>query len=255
MATDASANDENTLTLTSKILLRHAANKSKAKSWLTASLGATSSPEAEENKRTALPVDPSTSSSSQQIDQDLANLRYDDENSGIGSVRTANDNDDFMSTNRQLSSANDALRRRLLSTDAYKKYANTRTQTQGQARTGPGTSTSRLSTKKSFGDDDDEEEEIKGKGRSSSASSQKIQQRQKSKKNAAVTGNEDGGGSVTVQSTPSTTTGHIASAAQLSDETKVVSTSRKRPGSYLDQVLSKRQQKSNKRTKSEGNNG
>lgn len=128
--------------LANKIFLNRASVRNKAKSWLDVSSG--------------LPNEQASSSlsktSQETAENDLSTLRASDELSGIG-VATRGGEDD--PSNRQLMSANDALRRKLLSRDAYKRYS---------VGKKPGTDASRpVTQKRELEEDDDYEEESKGR--------------------------------------------------------------------------------------------
>lgn len=200
--------------LASKILLRHAVNKSKAKSWLIASLGS-------EEKSTSDGLE--AAPQPQDSDGILRDVKYDDENAGIGSVKNSAGADDI--SNRQLMSANEALRRKLMSKDAYKKYSQGKKNGTTDLKTG----------RRRAEDNSDDDQEVKGR---SNLGSRKQQ-------NGNTTTHSD-----TV--TPSSMIDKTEMPAQTN--TPAVTKTRKRPGSYLDQVLAKRQQKDNKKPKRQEKN-
>lgn len=128
--------------LANKIFLNRASVRNKAKSWLNAS-----SESGNEQASTSL-----SKTSQETVENDLSTIRASDELSGIG-VATKKGGDD--PSNRQLMSANDALRRKLLSRDAYKRYS---------AGKKPGADAPRpVPKKRELEEDDDYEEESKGK--------------------------------------------------------------------------------------------
>ncbi|KAJ9664585.1 hypothetical protein H2198_000236 [Neophaeococcomyces mojaviensis] len=198
--------------LTSQILLRHATSRSKAKSWLAASLGA------EEGINLS-----SAASSALKPDEDLALLQGDDENAGVGVVKKAGESDDL--SHRQLLSANEALRKRLLSKDAYKKY----TQESKNGMHAPKPMPSKVTKNM---EDDDGEEESKGRPNRASRASQK-----------KVVSDERG----TVETTENATT---STASNINPPFK----GKKRPGSYLDQVLAEREKKSRRKANAKAEN-
>ena len=186
--------------LASKILLMRAGNQSKAKSWLSASL----------------PVDENKSLESQDPVDDLTGV-VDDDNAGIGAPRKDIKDDDF--SNRQLLSANDALRKKLLSKDAYSRFKEGRK---------VGLEASKPMPRKVIRDVDDESEE-EGKGRLGKGL--KTKQKMAASVEAEVS--------------------EVSSPAVNAPATSIPS-KKKRPASYLDQLLAER---SKKKSKSKVENG
>jgi len=191
---------------TSKILLKHAASKSKAKSWLAASLG----PEEEQDAVNG-------ASSTHRTDEDFTLTQGEDENAGVGVVKNTGESDNLL--DRQLLSANEALRKRLLSRDAYKNYKQGRKNELVASKPMP----SKVRRK---AEDDDSEEE--GKGRS-----------------GRVSGVVQHKNTETTEDTP----------LRKSSTEDIPSKGKKRPGSYLDQVLAEREKKSRKKVKANAESG
>jgi len=189
----------------SKILLMRAGNKSRAQSWLKASLG----DETEETNGTV----PSTRESTNDI---FADLKANEEYSGIGVPRKQAGSDDL--SDRQVLSANDALRKKLLSKDAYQRYRQGSTNRLDASKPMP-------KTEKRKVDDDSGDEE---KGRSLIA---------RSKLPKGEGANDMGSGK---------TTAHLPDAPL-----GLPHKSKKRPGSYLDQLLAERGKKKKSKSKSE----
>ena len=188
----------------SKILLMQAERKSKIRSWLSSS--------SDENGREAK----QTGSDADAIDK-ISTFRADDENAGLGSrVKTTGEDD---GSNRQLSSANDALCKKLLGRHAYKRY-------QDDERSGV---KSMKPVRQVQADDpsDDEVAEIKGHSK------------------------------FNVQQPPSVAKDNLStrSVVEGSMSTSVSQPlSKKRPGRYLDQLLADRGRKKKQKaaTKAEG---
>ncbi|KAK5087701.1 hypothetical protein LTR70_006970 [Exophiala xenobiotica] len=182
----------------SKILLMRAGNKSRAQSWLKASLGE----ETEEQTDTA-------TSATESTNDVFADLKANEEYSGIGLPKKQIGDDDL--GNRQLLTANDALRKKLLSKEAYQRYQQGSPNRLDASKPMPKTEKRRM-------DDDSGDEE---KGRSLVA-------RPKFSKVEGANDTEYGG------------------APQV-----LPSKSRKRPGSYLDQLLAERGKKKKSKSQSE----
>lgn len=176
--------------LSSKLSLARAGKKSKIHSWISSSL-----PQDQE-------------STVENAEDTPTALQGDDENSGLGAPQAATGEDDPL--NRQLQSSNEALRRKLLSKEAYKRY-------QQEAKTQPGVSKPRPRRAESKAEDDSDEET---KGRSA----------------------RKGNGAQTVQvaegKSPSEGPSKSLDAAPISS-----SSTKKRPASYLDQLLAERGKK------------
>lgn len=190
----ADGNDDDALI--NKILLNRAGNQSKAKSWLAA----------------ALPEEAQDDQSQTDKDEDLTEVRGDDDLSGIGAPKSNVEDDDIL--NRQLLSANDALRRKLLSKEAYGKYQSSR-------KVRPNTAMAKSAVSKRTADSESEEE---GKGRS----------RNNNQVKRTVEVSDTEANDLQRQGVSATTA------------TTVPSRGKKRPGSYLDQLLAERGKKKRK---------
>ncbi|KAK5074936.1 hypothetical protein LTR64_001141 [Lithohypha guttulata] len=187
----ADGNDDDALI--NKILLNRAGNQSKAKSWLAA----------------ALPEEAQDDQSQTDKDEDLTEVRGDDDLSGVGAPKSNVEDDDIL--NRQLLSANDALRRKLLSKEAYGKYQSSR-------KVRPNTAMAKSAVSKRTADSESEEE---GKGRS----------RNNNQVKRTVEVSDTEANDLQRQGVSATT---------------VPSRGKKRPGSYLDQLLAERGKKKSK---------
>lgn len=191
--------------LANKIFLNRAATRSKAKSWLSVSSGGEAEGTASFPSR----------SDDQVADDDLSTIQISDELSGVGMVSKAGQDDP---SNRQLMSANEALRRKLLSKDAYKKY--------NDGKRG-GLDASRPGSRKKEAVEDYEEEEAKGKS---------IRQTQ-----PPIASNDDGSDQNTAE-------------ASVATVLKPVPRSKKRPSTYLDELLAGRRSKQQKKAKRSDSN-
>lgn len=136
-----------------KLLLRYGERRSKAKAWLTAALGSDPADGDRHSDNNDLVNTPGPVKD----DEITPEIYVSDELSGIGVVKKPSSGDDSLN-DRQLSSANEALRRRLLGKDGLKRYADR--QKQGSASSKPATT----STKRRKNESDDEDE-VEGKGR------------------------------------------------------------------------------------------
>lgn len=183
--------------LTNKIFLNRANIRSKAKSWLKGSTG-------EETEATSTSQ---SKTNDEAVDDEITAIVVGDELSGIGVPSKAGNDDP---SNRQLMSANDALRRKLLSKDAYKKYS------EGKAN---GAEKSRPRSQKV----DLEDEPQEGKGRS-------LRQGELSPQTTSTGAVDDN------KAAPFTAS-------------KPIPKNKKRPSSYLDQLLADRQNKQQKKAK------
>lgn len=193
--------------LASKIFLNRANVRSKAKSWLNTSSGGT-------EDRSAVS---SSGGSNQDIaENDLSTLRASDELSGVGLAPKAGEDDPL---NRQLMSANDALRRKLLSKEAYKRYGDNKERGADQSRT--------TIKRKQMVEDDYEEEEGKGK----------------SVRHVVRNPSEN-------QDSHDNDEGVVQPPIQIQTSSK----NRKRPSSYLDQLLADRRGKQQKKVKKSDSN-
>lgn len=197
---------------TSKILLKYAASRSKAKSWLVASLG----PEEEQDAENA-------ASSTHRTNENFTLTQGEDENAGVGVVKKAGESDNL--SDRQLLSVNEALRKRLLSRDAYKNYK------QGSKNELIASKPMPSKLRRKVEDEDSEEE---GKGRSGRVNGV-VQE-------AVPYEHENAEGA---ENTPLT----------RSSTKKPPSKGKKRPVSYLDQVLAEREEKSRKKMKANAGSG
>lgn len=184
--------------LTSKIFLNRANVRSKAKSWLKAST--------EEGTKEVTST-PGSKSEKGTVDDDLTSIVVSDELSGIGVPSKAGNDDP---SNRQLMSANEVLRRKLLSKDAYKRYSEGRTN---------GAEASRPKAKKV--EVEDELREEKGKSSRKGESGPQV---------------PDAG---TI----------VETKADTAAPAKPASKNKKRPSSYLDELLAGRQSKQQKKAK------
>lgn len=189
----------------SKILLMRAGNKSRAQSWLKESLG----DETEDQNSTG-------SSATESTNDIFADLKANEECSGIGVPKKQAGDDDL--ENRRVLTANDTLRKKLLSKEAYRKYQQGSTNRLDASQPMPKTEKRRV--------DDDSGDE--GKGRSLVARS----------KFSKVEGANDMESGKTIV--------HLQGAPQV-----LPSKSKKRPGSYLDQLLAERGKKKTSQSKSE----
>lgn len=194
----------------SKILLMRAGNKSKAQSWLKASLG-------DDSER---PEDNLTSAT-EDTNNVFADLQGNEEIAGIGAPKKQTGDDDGM--DRKVLSANDALRKKLLSREAYQRY-----QQGGLSRLDASKPMPKVERSK-VEDDSDEEE----KGRSAIT---------KSKQSKAGRASDSGPGSGPGKITPQSEAVHQ----------NLPSKSKKRPGSYLDQLLAERGKKKKSKSESKG---
>lgn len=185
--------------LTNKIFLRRAGNRSKAKSWLNASIGA----EIEQTAASQL-----SRTSHEAVGSDINTIDASDELSGIGLAPKVEDDP----LNRQLMSANEALRKKLLSKEAYKRYSEGRN---------PNVAVTQSRSKKREHVEESDEEEEKGKS---------IQQ-------VALIPPQEGNGQA-----------DNSAGASLAPS-KVSSKGKKRPNSYLDQLLADRKGKQQKKAK------
>lgn len=191
--------------LANKIFLNRASVRNKAKSWLNASSGA----EVEQSSLSSL-----SKSNEDIVLDDLSTIRASDELSGVGIVSKSGDDDP---TNRQLMSANDALRRKLLSKQAYQRY------NEGKKH---GVDTARPAPRKRELDDEDYEEAGKGKSIRQLATKPSVK--------------DDG-------QEAEETAGTLPTVPKPSIKT------RKRPSSYLDQLLADRKGKQQKKAKKSDN--
>lgn len=192
--------------LANKIFLNRASVRNKAKSWLNASSGV-------ETEQTSSSTLPKTDQSP--VEDDLSTIRGSDELSGIGVVSKSAEDDP---TNRQLMSANEALRRKLLSKQAYERYSEVKKS---------GTDKPRAAHKRIELDEDDIEEEGKGKSI-----------RQTVMESAAE--DED-------QTNDRTESTIIKTPEALIKK-------KKRPSSYLDQLLADRKGRQQKKAKKSDSN-
>ena len=191
----------------SKILLMRAGNKCRAQSWLKASLG----DEVEDLNSTTL-------CETENTNDIFAELQASDEYSGLGVPNKQNGDDNI--TKRHVLIANDALRRKLLSKDAYQRYQ------QGSLNKLDASKPMPRVEKRRLDDDDDDGEE---KGRSAVA-------RPKMLKVADASDVGSGKPSPVLE----------GAVKPLPSKAK------KRPSTYLDQLLAERGRKKKTKTKSEG---
>lgn len=189
----------------SKILLMRAGNKSRAQSWLKTSLGEDPG------------VRDDTASSVTETTTDIfADLQGNEENAGVGTPKKQNEDVDH--PDKQVLSANDALRKKLLGRDAYQRYQQRSVNKMDASKPMP-------KTRKKIVDDESGDEE---EGRSRVAKSKLAD----------------------VESTSFTESSGTASRSRGANQ-KVASNLRKRPGSYLDQLLAERGKKKKLKPKSE----
>lgn len=180
--------------LASKILLLRASNKSRARAWLSSSLPANQKDEPE-------------------TQDDIPDIHGDNENSGIGVSKKDVGDDDF--SNRQLLSANDALRKKLLSRDAYKRYQ--------QGSKGQLEASKPMPKQAKKREDIESEDEGKGRSAKGRKSQQKLQVGE-------------------VVNPPAVSAGPPTTSIAPSNN-------KKRPSSYLDQLLAERGRKKQKSKK------
>jgi len=184
----------------SRILLMRAGNKSRAQSWLKASLG--------EDKEAQ---DGTISSPTEDAVDVIVNLQGNGENSGVGAPKKQTEDD--IGLDRQALSANEALRKKLLSKEAYQRYQQGKGNKLDASKPMP-------KLAKNKGQDGSDEEE---KGRSG------VVGRKQSSVGDSGSGTAQGDGA----------------------HHKVLLSSKKRPGSYLDQLLAERGKKKKSKSKSE----
>lgn len=144
-----------------KLLLRYGERRSKAKSWLTAALGS----DPRDGDRNEDGNDIGNTADRTGEDDLAAQICVNDELSGIGVVKKTDDSD-AGANDRQLLTANEALRRRLLSRDGLKRYHE-------RQRHGPVNSKPPTTSTKRRKVESDDEDEVEAKGRAKVATTNK----------------------------------------------------------------------------------